>query len=66
MNKNIRSKLNYSRIQNEDVEKRPLNHAMKAVFHSVLFDASILASGVYLYRLTADDFVQTRRMVLLK
>jgi hypothetical protein len=39
--------------------------------HEVTFDGrddrgQPLASGVYLYRLTADDFVQTRKMVLLK
>jgi hypothetical protein len=35
-------------------------------FHEVAFDASHLASGVYLYRLSAGDFVETRRAVLVK
>jgi subtilisin family serine protease len=34
--------------------------------HTVIFDASKLASGVYFYRLTTNEFVQTKRMVLLK
>ena len=34
--------------------------------HEVAFDASNLASGVYLYRLSTADFVQTRQMVLVK
>jgi len=34
--------------------------------HTVLFDGSGLANGVYLYRLEAGGFVETRRMVLLK
>jgi len=35
-------------------------------FHKVDFNASTLASGVYFYRLQAGDFVQTRKMILLK
>ncbi len=34
--------------------------------YSVQFDASGLPSGVYFYTLRAGDFVQTRKMVLLK
>jgi hypothetical protein len=30
------------------------------------WDASNIASGVYLYRLQADDYVETRRMVLMR
>ncbi len=34
--------------------------------YSVSFNASGLASGIYLYKLKAGDFVQTRKMMLLK
>jgi hypothetical protein len=35
-------------------------------FKSVAFDATQLTSGVYYYRIAADNFTQTRKMVLLK
>ncbi|UCE25913.1 MAG: T9SS type A sorting domain-containing protein, partial [Candidatus Zixiibacteriota bacterium] len=35
-------------------------------WHSFTWDARSAASGIYLYRLTADDFIQSRKMVLMK
>ncbi len=37
-----------------------------AGFKSVQWNATNVASGVYFYQITAGDFVQTRKMVLLK
>ena len=34
--------------------------------HRVLFDTSALASGLYLYRLTAQDQSMSRRIAILK
>ena len=34
--------------------------------YSVSFNASELSSGIYFYKLTAGDFVQTKKMVLVK
>jgi len=43
-----------------------VNERKEARAHEVKFDGSNLASGVYFYRLTAGDFLQTRRLLLLR
>jgi hypothetical protein len=43
-----------------------VNEKQTAGHHSLRFDASGLASGVYFYRLRAGEFTQTRRMLLLR
>ncbi|MCH7495657.1 MAG: T9SS type A sorting domain-containing protein [Candidatus Marinimicrobia bacterium] len=43
-----------------------INGTVPAGTHRISWDASSFASGVYLYRLQAGDFVQTRKMLLLK
>jgi hypothetical protein len=39
---------------------------MESGYHEVNFDASKLASGVYLYQLQADEYISIRKMVLIK
>ncbi len=34
--------------------------------HSVIFDGSKLSSGIYFYRIEAGNFIQTRKMILMK
>ena len=45
---------------------RLVDGGLPAGVHRVRFDAVGLPSGVYIYRLTAGAFVETRRMVLLR
>ncbi|MBE0572722.1 MAG: T9SS type A sorting domain-containing protein [Ignavibacteriaceae bacterium] len=35
-------------------------------YHKIEFNASSLPSGTYIYRITSDSFVQTKKMMLLK
>ena len=42
------------------------NERKNAGVHEVKFDGSNLASGVYFYRIQAGDFIQTKRLLLLK
>ena len=39
---------------------------LNAANHDVKFDASALASGMYIYRIEAGSFVSTRKMMLIK
>lgn len=39
---------------------------MDAGYHSVTWNAANVSSGVYVYRLTAGDFVQVKRMIVMK
>jgi hypothetical protein len=43
-----------------------VNEKRAAGSYEVSFDGSGLASGVYIYRLTAGTFIQSRKMVLIK
>jgi hypothetical protein len=38
----------------------------QAGYHEVTWDASMLASGIYLYRIEAGDFITVRKMVFVK
>lgn len=44
----------------------PVDEELHVGEYEARFEASTLPSGVYFYRLTANDFVQSRRMLLLK
>jgi hypothetical protein len=43
-----------------------INGNVKAGEHTAVFNGADYASGVYFYQLTAGDFVQTRKMLLVK
>ena len=43
-----------------------INKELNAGSYEYLFDGSKLSSGVYFYKLTAGDFVDTKKMILIK
>jgi hypothetical protein len=46
--------------------KSLVSEQQNAGSYNVVFDASQLASGVYFYKLSANDYVETKKMVFLK
>jgi hypothetical protein len=43
-----------------------VDEVLQAGLHSYTWDGGQMASGIYLYRLTTDNFTSTRKMVLMK
>jgi len=43
-----------------------VNERKDAGVYEAFFDAAGLSSGVYIYRLQAGDFVQSRKLILVK
>ncbi len=58
-------KLSVYNIMGQEVAKL-VDRPMQAGTHSVTFDASQLASGMYFYRIEAGSFTEMKRMVMVK
>ncbi|UCE17172.1 MAG: FG-GAP repeat protein [Gemmatimonadota bacterium] len=43
-----------------------VNGDLEAGYHTIVWDAHTMASGVYFYRIEANDFTAIRRMILMK
>lgn len=43
-----------------------VNSRKTAGWHTINFDASQLASGIYIYRIKSGNFVKTNKMLLIK
>ena len=65
LKENIQVKLTLLNILGEELSVL-VNEEQNRGYHKVDFNGSKLSSGVYFYRLQAGDFIQTRKMILLK
>lgn len=63
--KTVRVQLKVYNVLGQEVATL-VNGTETAGLHSASFNASNLASGVYLYRIVAGDYVSARKMLLLK
>jgi photosystem II stability/assembly factor-like uncharacterized protein len=52
-------------VQGREVQTL-VNEKLNAGTYEVRFDGSMLTSGVYFYKMTAGNFIETKRMVLIK
>ncbi len=43
-----------------------VNEVLPAGYYNYDFDASALSSGIYIYRIQAEDFISTKKMTLIK
>ncbi len=43
-----------------------INKELDAGYHEIIFDASIFPSGIYFYRIQSGNFIQTKKMILMK
>ena len=43
-----------------------VNHYMKAGSHKIIFDAANLSSGMYTYSIKVNDFLDSKKMILVK
>lgn len=43
-----------------------INEELEAGYHEINFDASNLNSGVYFYKIQSEDFIHTKKMILLR
>jgi len=53
-------------IRGREVQKLLKNEILSPGSHEINFDGAILSSGVYFYVLATPDFVQSKKMVLIK
>ncbi len=64
------AKLSHVKVAVYDMTGSEVAVIAENMFHrgqySVNFDASALASGVYLYQLRADDYIDTKKMIVVK
>jgi len=60
----------YTTIMVYDIQGRELeiliNDQKKAGYHSIVWDGSRFASGIYFYRIQSGTFKKTRKMTVLK